>query len=196
MKEVPVADIQILHNGPVIKRRIALRDGLRKYFTGKPCKNGHVAERWVGTRGCCGCDHSYDKKFYEKHKEKEMIRKAKYYIKNKQKILLQQKKRLEENKEKVLFERAQSHLRRRSKIFNIEGFSSKDDILKIFNLQKGKCAYCKKKITFSYHVDHIIPVSKGGSNWPKNLQLTCRSCNLRKGAKDPIVFSRQNGLLI
>ena len=26
--------------------------GLKRYFTGKPCKHGHVAERWVG-------DHAY-----------------------------------------------------------------------------------------------------------------------------------------
>lgn len=30
-------------------------------------------------------------------------------------------------------------------------------------------------------VDHFIPVSRGGTNWPANLRPACRSCNSRKG---------------
>jgi hypothetical protein len=29
--------------------------GLRRYYTGKPCAQGHVAERFVSTRGCSIC---------------------------------------------------------------------------------------------------------------------------------------------
>jgi 5-methylcytosine-specific restriction endonuclease McrA len=31
-------------------------------------------------------------------------------------------------------------------------------------------------------IDHVIPVSKGGTNWPANLRPACRSCNSKKNA--------------
>lgn len=63
------------------------------------------------------------------------------------------------------------------------------DIAEILASQNGKCAYCCVAITkYNKHVDHIEPISRGGSNNPNNLQITCRTCNLRKGAKDPMKF--------
>lgn len=50
-------------------------------------------------------------------------------------------------------------------------------------LQNWQCAYCKCDISKSYHVDHIIPLSKGGEHAAENVQLTCPSCNVRKSNK-------------
>ncbi len=40
-----------------------------------------------------------------------------------------------------------------------------------------------------------MPVIKGGTNWPDNLQLLCRPCNIAKAAKDPFVWAQENGRL-
>lgn len=39
----------------IIERSEAKKFGLLRYFTGKPCGNGHVAERLVSTKGCLDC---------------------------------------------------------------------------------------------------------------------------------------------
>jgi 5-methylcytosine-specific restriction endonuclease McrA len=61
-----------------------------------------------------------------------------------------------------------------------------EDIQLQYKRQKGKCYYCKHKLGKSrrnYHVDHIFPLSKGGSNGPDNLVITCPTCNLSKHDK-------------
>ena len=45
------------------------------------------------------------------------------------------------------------------------------------------CEYChapESVFNFSFEVDHIIPVSKGGTKDLENLALACRSCNAYK----------------
>jgi hypothetical protein len=45
------------------------------------------------------------------------------------------------------------------------------------------CVYCKCDVSIKYHVDHIIPLAKGGEHNPKNIQILCATCNVRKSAK-------------
>jgi len=46
---------------------------------------------------------------------------------------------------------------------------------------KFKCKYCGRSVRHvKCHVDHIIPLSRGGTNDIDNLCLACQDCNLRK----------------
>ena len=73
-------------------------------------------------------------------------------------------------------------------------FTAKD-VQFLFAKQNGFCVYCKSALD-KFHVDHIKPFALGGDNFPANLQLLCPDCNMSKGAKDPIEFAQQRGLLL
>ncbi len=44
-----------------------------------------------------------------------------------------------------------------------------------------RCRYCGSNLY--PEIDHIIPLSRGGTNDPSNLQVLCRGCNAQKGAR-------------
>ncbi len=52
---------------------------------------------------------------------------------------------------------------------------------KLLKKYKFKCVNCG--ITENLTIDHIKPVSKGGTDNFKNLQILCGSCNSSKGVK-------------
>ena len=85
---------------------------------------------------------------------------------------------------------------RRAKIKGNGGKLSPDIIKILLALQKGKCACCGKSLKQGYHLDHIMPIALGGTNTDDNVQLLTPSCNLRKSAKHPDDWARENGKLL
>ncbi len=59
----------------------------------------------------------------------------------------------------------------------------KDVQREVWQRDKGRCVECGSKENLEY--DHIIPISKGGANTVRNLQLLCQECNRRKSGTDP-----------
>ena len=71
------------------------------------------------------------------------------------------------------------------------------DIARMMDRQHGRCAapWCDAPLADGYHVDHVIPLTKGGTHEPGNVQLLCPTCNMSKGAKMPETFARERGRL-
>lgn len=58
------------------------------------------------------------------------------------------------------------------------------DVIKRPNV--GFCYYCKKKVIgSSLHMDHVVPLSKGGAHASYNLVVSCSTCNVKKHAAMP-----------
>ena len=57
-----------------------------------------------------------------------------------------------------------------------------------------RCAYCGKKKNLTK--DHMIPLSKGGSDYIRNIQPLCRSCNSKKWSFNPDKYKFENPELL
>lgn len=129
--------------------------------------------------------HEAYKAYAKKHGRKR-------YEKHKIKIVSQVIEWRKRNPEKTsMYARATAAKRR-----SAEGRYTSADVERLMAMQKGRCAYCAGSIIDSYHIDHVMPLALGGTNWPDNLQLLCPPCNLAKGAKHPVDFAQTQGLLL
>ena len=52
--------------------------------------------------------------------------------------------------------------------------------IEVWRRDGGVCARCGSRENLEY--DHIVPLSKGGSNTSRNIELLCERCNRSKGA--------------
>lgn len=68
----------------IITREEAKARGLKRYFTGKPCERGHVAERYVSARACLGCHDINGKSYREVHRDKIKERSRQWYLTHKE----------------------------------------------------------------------------------------------------------------
>jgi len=79
---------------------------------------------------------------------------------------------------------AQRFARRRARLHEAEGVFTTKEWLEVKKQYNYKCPACgRSEPEIKLTVDHIQPISKGGSNSIENIQPLCWSCNSRKGAK-------------
>lgn len=71
-----------------------------------------------------------------------------------------------------------------------KGKLSPDIVSVLTAKQGGKCRYCPALFAESgHHLDHVMPLARGGLNVDANMQLLCPRCNLKKGARHPDEFA-------
>jgi len=125
-----------------------------------------------------------------------------YYAKNKSRIQEYLKSYYEDNKE-VLLENMRTYSkenpviskackqRHRALKRGATGSFTAEQIQARFDYFDNECRYCSKDLSEEVTtIDHMIPLSRGGTNWPSNLVPACASCNSRKGDKTYFEFCK------
>ncbi|WP_156439104.1 MULTISPECIES: HNH endonuclease signature motif containing protein [Sphingomonadales] len=89
----------------------------------------------------------------------------------------------DENREEYLKRHRAYQSKRRERALGSTEHYTANDVQQAFFDQGGCCAYCREALSSDFHVDHVTPLSRGGSNSADNIALACPPCNLSKGAK-------------
>lgn len=117
--------------------------------------------------------------YYREHREEIRVKSRVWYEQNKEKALAACRVWRKNNPES---RKASEARRRTNKISNTSVHYTADDLKRLFEAQTG-CCYCDADLSLSYHVDHVIPLSRGGGNGADNICLACPECNMSKGNK-------------
>lgn len=123
----------------------------------------------------------YQKSWRAEHKEQVIIsaRTAgkKWRDSNKEHNSTRSRKYRQENKERF----AHYSALRRYMSANAEGTFSLQEWIDLCDEYRNRCLRCLQNKPLTR--DHVIPLSKGGSNWITNIQPLCKECNSAKGTK-------------
>lgn len=72
--------------------------------------------------------------------------------------------------------------------YNAPGSHTAQDVQACLTMQGHRCFYCLASLLDGYHVDHMTPISRGGTHDPDNIVCACPPCNLKKHDKTAAEF--------
>jgi len=153
----------------IITRQEALKQNLKKYFTGLPCKNNHIAEKRTNNRTCIECLNILKRNWS-----------------NKPDVKARGLKRLNAyDKQYPDRHLARTRKRQLAKLNRIPKWLTESDWLNI------KCKYSvanmlSRESGKKYHVDHIIPLQGklvSGLHVPSNIRVIPATENVKKSNK-------------
>lgn len=165
----------------IISRQDAIANGYKRYFTGKPCINGHLEDRYVGNKTCVVCADVNASKAKAKNPKKYIDNAKAWAKRNPEKIYqIHKAKRLANPGQR----NAWTANYRSAKAERMPNWLNDGHLLEIESVYK----YCAalRAIGLDYHVDHEVPLrgdSVSGLHVPWNMQVLPGRENMSKGNK-------------
>lgn len=156
----------------------------KRYFTGRCrlCDATASRENWRNNPNSAEIDRARRQPRREKIRAYDRMRYARDHEKRTENVARWRR----ENPDKLRAANVVSQARRRARLKLMEpGKWSKLDIQSLYRAQRAKCWWCPKKIRRGFHIDHRIPIAKGGPDNLSNLVLSCPTCNRKKSHKMP-----------
>ena len=62
------------YEGPIVTHAEAVAKGLKRFFSGSTCSNGHISERFTSSYNCIACHHVTTAAYAKAHPEKGAAR--------------------------------------------------------------------------------------------------------------------------
>ena len=111
--------------------------------------------------------------FRQRHRSSETQRQYAWRAKNPEVHKATQRRYMQRHPEKNL----QWLSNRRARKLAAPGYATAEQIIARVEYYGRRCYMCGGPYE---HLDHVIPIARGGSNWPANLRPSCAPCNMRK----------------
>ena len=180
----------------IITRAEAKAQGLKRFYTGKPCKHDHEGERYVCNNRCVECAGEHSRKWQKANPAKRRAINRKHHQTHREKRNKAGRERRAANPEK--YREKDSRYARA----NPEKINAKNAERRARRLNQtpewcapGTEAYADMQDTYAtaqalsdatgidFVVDHIIPLAAGGEHRPDNLTPLKAETNVKKAAQ-------------
>jgi 5-methylcytosine-specific restriction endonuclease McrA len=150
----------------------------RDYQRRRPERRKAAREKWAAKNP----DNARERKrrYRERHKEQLAAEWAEYYEANRERLLEARRGR-DWRKHYDPVKWAEYARQRRARL--LEAFVAPVDEAEIVIRDGGLCGICGEPADGPVEIDHVFPLSRGGTHEPDNVQLAHRLCNRKKHAR-------------
>jgi 5-methylcytosine-specific restriction endonuclease McrA len=177
-------------------RHIATEQGLTRFDPVGPCIHGHTAQRWVCSGSCVACSKirwtygPFPRRKTDAERTAEIMEEAE-----------RRSQRITEREGHVLVSmKVYANARRARKKNAAVGCRKAYAVyVKWAKTELSiPCQWCgvETKIGRGRHIDHVIPLARGGADAVENLCIACADCNVRKSSKLPEKFMQEKQLAV
>lgn len=163
----------------LISRAEAAAAGLRFYFTGRPCRRGHVSKRLVRDAMCHACELARHARYHASHRDRQLARMAANNAARRSEINRAMRDLYASDPAPS---QAKCAARRAIKLAAMPPHFGELDR---FVLEEAFAAARRRQAATGYrwHVDHMVPLARGGAHAWFNIQVIPAALNRWKGSR-------------